>query len=107
MRKVSPPHKCLSIEYFGNISCFTGGLRNVYKLKEHTSNNSVMIAVAKESRHEIKYQERVGFHLETAKSQLRAFQFAKAFNQDIMEEFEDGEEDEIDIPEIKVLCTGK
>lgn len=66
-----------------------------------------MIAVAKESRHEIKYQERVGFHLETAKSQLRAFQFAKAFNQDIMEEFEDGEEDEIDIPEIKVLCTGK
>jgi hypothetical protein len=76
-------------------------------LKEYSStDNSVNIAVAKESRHEIKYQERIGFHLETAKCQLRAYQFAKAFNEDILEELEDGEvEDDIDIPTVKVLCT--
>jgi hypothetical protein len=70
-----------------------------------TKSNSVMIAVAKESRHKIQYKERVGFHLETAKCQLRAFQFAKAFNQDVLADIEEGEdEDEFDIPEVKVLC---
>jgi hypothetical protein len=88
------------------LSLFLGGLRNVYRMKELEANsNSVMIAVAKESRHEIQYKERVGFHLETAKCQFRAFQFAKAFNQDVLADIEEGEEeDEFDIPEVKVLC---
>jgi hypothetical protein len=69
------------------------------------NSNSVMVAVAKESRHEIQYKERVGFHLETAKCQFRAFQFAKAFNQDVLADIEEGEEeDDFDIPEVKVLC---
>ena len=51
-----------------------GGLRNVFRLKEYSSkDNSVMVAVAKESRHEIQYRERVGFHLETALCQVRLF----------------------------------
>ena len=83
-----------------------GGLRNVFRLKEYSSkDNSVMIAVAKESRHEIQYRERVGFHLETALCQIRAYQFGKAFNQEILEEIEDGDVDYDSIPTVKVLCT--
>ena len=36
--------------------------------------------VAKESRHDIKYQDRLRFHLETAKCQTQAANYAKAFN---------------------------
>jgi hypothetical protein len=48
-----------------------GGLRNVFRLKEYSSkDNTVLVVVARESRHDIKYQERLSFHLETAKFQL-------------------------------------
>jgi hypothetical protein len=34
-----------------------GGLRNVFRLKEYSSkDNTVLVAVARESRHDIKYQ---------------------------------------------------
>ena len=79
-----------------------GGLRNVFRLKEYSSkDNTVLVAVAKESRHDIKYQERLSFHLETAKCQLRAFQYARSFNNLVAEKV-DG--DAAATP-VKVLCT--
>ena len=53
-----------------------GGLRNVYRMKQSRNQQQV----AKESRHDIKYQERLKFHFETAKCQAKAQTYAKAFN---------------------------
>lgn len=69
-----------------------------------SENNAVQVGVAKESRHDIKYQERLSFHLETAMCQLRAFQYAKSFNKAISKKIEN----DVTLPtikEIKVLCT--
>lgn len=53
-----------------------GGLRNVYRMKQKNERRQV----AKESRHDIKYQDRLKFHLETAKCQAQAAVYAKQFN---------------------------
>jgi len=53
-----------------------GGLRNVYRMKQRKEPQQV----AKESRHDIKYQERLKFHVETSKCQAQAAKYAKAFN---------------------------
>lgn len=53
-----------------------GGLRNVYRMKQKGERRQV----AKESRHDIKYQKRLQFHLETAKCQAQAAIYAKQFN---------------------------
>ena len=53
-----------------------GGLRNVYRMKQKGEPRQV----AKESRHDIKYQDRLRFHLETAKCQAQAAVYAFAFN---------------------------
>ena len=57
-----------------------GGLRNVYQMTQISKRKQTRYQVAKESRHDIKYQERLKFHLETAKCQSRAAIYAKSFN---------------------------
>jgi hypothetical protein len=76
-----------------------GGLRNVYRMQQ-SSGELTLIAVAKESRHDIKYQERLKFHLETAICQLRASKYAKSFKQSLK-----NTKISQDIPPIKVLRT--
>jgi len=56
-----------------------GGLRNVYRMEQ----SSGLKKVAKESRHAVKYQERLKFHFETAKCQARARTYAKKFNKSL------------------------
>lgn len=55
-----------------------GGLRNVYRMQQKQTKQ-----VAKESRHDIKYNERLRFHLETVKCQNQASMFANHFNKRI------------------------
>lgn len=63
---------------------------------------NVFTAVAKESRHDIHYNERLKFHLETAINQLKAHKWAKKFQRAIRD-VDDSSENAI--PEIKVLRT--
>ena len=56
-----------------------GGLRNVYRMEENDGTKQV----AKESRHETHYNERLKFHVETVKCQEQAAIFAKSFNKKI------------------------
>jgi len=53
-----------------------GGLRNVYRMKQPGAYRQV----AKESRYDIRYQERLQFHIETSKCQVRAAEYVKQFN---------------------------
>ena len=53
-----------------------GGLRNVYKMKQGGESQQV----AKESRHDIQYSERLKFHVETARCQAQALVYANQFN---------------------------
>ena len=54
-----------------------GGLRNVYRMRQ----NYEARQVAKESRHDINYSERLKFHVEGCKCQAQATIYAMAFNQ--------------------------
>lgn len=56
-----------------------GGLRNVYRMQQSGERRQV----AKESRHDIKYQERLKFHIETARCMAKAKLYAKAFNKHV------------------------
>ena len=56
-----------------------GGLRNVYRMKQKGEQRQV----AKESRHDIKYSERLKFHLETVKCQEKALLYANFFNKKV------------------------
>eukprot|EP00548_Thalassiothrix_antarctica_P010836 CAMPEP_0194162792 /NCGR_PEP_ID=MMETSP0152-20130528/79685_1 /TAXON_ID=1049557 /ORGANISM="Thalassiothrix antarctica, Strain L6-D1" /LENGTH=251 /DNA_ID=CAMNT_0038872719 /DNA_START=651 /DNA_END=1402 /DNA_ORIENTATION=+ len=56
-----------------------GGLRNVYHMKQGLLRRQV----AKESRYDTKYQERLRFHTETSKCQARAMAYARQFNNKI------------------------
>ena len=77
-----------------------GGLRNVYGMKEyialdkphllkklrddnstHDAEGGPTLLVAKESRHEVPYAERLMFHLETAACQKRAMELANVWNE--------------------------
>ena len=60
-----------------------GGLRNVYRMRQE-SISGTLLQVAKESRHAIKYQERLKFHLETVKCQEQAASYANWFNNQIL-----------------------
>jgi len=53
-----------------------GGLRNVYHMKQWGEPRQV----AKESRYDTKYQERLRFHIETSSCQARASYYAHQFN---------------------------
>jgi len=53
-----------------------GGLRNVYRMKQESEAQQC----GKESRHDIKYQERLKFHLETVLCQTQASVHANFFN---------------------------
>ncbi|CAB9527897.1 Myosin heavy chain kinase [Seminavis robusta] len=53
-----------------------GGLRNVYKMRQPGEPPQV----AKESRHDVGYKERLRFHIETSKCQARALDYATKFN---------------------------
>lgn len=56
-----------------------GGLRNVYRMCEiHV--DGMKNLVCKESRHEVPYQERLKFHIETSSCQAQAQTFADQFN---------------------------
>ncbi|KAL7549164.1 hypothetical protein ACHAWF_012437, partial [Thalassiosira exigua] len=57
-----------------------GGLRNVYRMNQESEGQQV----AKESRHDIKYNERLKFHVETAKCQAQASLYASQFNNEII-----------------------
>ncbi|CAD7965772.1 unnamed protein product [Amoebophrya sp. A25] len=68
-----------------------GGLRNVYRMTEILENHSssfgksssgttIKKLVAKESRYEVPYAERLAFHLESSKCQERAISFAAQWN---------------------------
>jgi hypothetical protein len=56
-----------------------GGLRNVYRMTQAGSKKGQR-QVAKESRHEVGYSERLRFHIETSKCQARAETYANKFN---------------------------
>ncbi|KAL3778288.1 hypothetical protein ACHAWO_006856 [Cyclotella atomus] len=80
-----------------------GGLRNVYRMKQSsTEANNAELAVAKESRHDIKYNERLKFHVETATNQLRAYKYAKSFRSALASK---GADEENSVPPISVLKT--
>ena len=53
-----------------------GGLRNVYRLRQ----SGIPRQVAKESRHDISYRERLRFHVQSQKCQDKAIFYATAFN---------------------------
>eukprot|EP00929_Paragymnodinium_shiwhaense_P113423 TRINITY_DN81718_c0_g1_i1.p1 TRINITY_DN81718_c0_g1~~TRINITY_DN81718_c0_g1_i1.p1 ORF type:complete len:627 (+),score=89.74 TRINITY_DN81718_c0_g1_i1:53-1933(+) len=60
-----------------------GGLRNVYRMTEIVTSAEGIIQnslVAKESRYELPYEERLRFHIETSKCQTRAQELATEFN---------------------------
>merc|ERR550539_173477 len=59
-----------------------GGLRNVYKMLEFNILSTCVATekVAKESRHEVPYSERLKFHIEATKCQKRAQELAEQFN---------------------------
>ena len=66
-----------------------GGLRNVYRLKEIVKEPLLgeqkrpKALVAKESRHHVKYQDRLRFHVETLSCQAKASIYAKEFNREL------------------------
>lgn len=83
------------------LTLITGGLRNVYRMRQSSlETNQIQTAVAKESRHDIHYNERLKFHLETATNQLQAHKYAKSFQRSL-----EAVEDAHNIPPIKVLRT--
>jgi len=59
-----------------------GGLRNVYRMtmKDDGGRFGTTSFVAKESRHDVGYRERLRFHIETSKCHIRADEYAKKFN---------------------------
>jgi hypothetical protein len=59
-------------------------------------------SVAKESRHDIKYNERLKFHVEAATNQLRAYKYAKSFRNMVHIK---GAENDLTLPPISVLQT--
>jgi hypothetical protein len=67
-----------------------------------TEANNAELAVAKESRHDIKYNERLKFHVETATNQLRAYKYAKSFCSALASK---GADEENSVPPISVLKT--
>lgn len=69
-----------------------GGLRNVYYMKQ----KGVCRQVAKESRYNTTYQERLQFHAESSKCQFQASNYAKIFNAKLKNK---------KIPKITVLST--
>ncbi|CAD7928540.1 unnamed protein product [Amoebophrya sp. A120] len=56
-----------------------GGIRNVYKMRVVQPNGGAIHMVAKESRHEGEYAERLRFHAETSKCQGRAIVLSTDF----------------------------
>ena len=59
-----------------------GGLRNVYHMTQQPHNGQPQRKlVAKESRHEVQYNERLAFHRETFECQRRAAELAAQFNE--------------------------
>ena len=77
-----------------------GGLRNVYRMKQQGEQRQV----AKESRHDIKYNERLKFHLETVKCQEKALLYANFFNQKIKNLRNSQQQCSLaDVPRINVL----
>jgi len=82
-----------------------GGLRNVYRMKQKLEQRQV----AKESRHDIKYSERLKFHLETVKCQAQAMLYASYFNKRIKitmkKTYKQGQQPHslADVPRIDVL----
>jgi len=52
-----------------------GGLRNVYRMQQRKA----PLQVAKESRHDVGYRERLRFHIETSQCQARADKYARRF----------------------------
>lgn len=59
-----------------------GGIRNVYKMTEISSGDQLRTAlVAKESRYEVPFKQRLAFHIETSKCQTRAAELAATFNE--------------------------
>lgn len=65
-----------------------------------SESGGAQLAVAKESRHDIKYNERLKFHVETATNQLRAYKYAKSFRQATA-----AVDDVLTVPPIQVLKT--
>lgn len=62
-----------------------GGLRNVYRMMEKNllgalQGNPYRELVAKESRHEVQYKDRLRFHCETLRCQFIALELAKKFS---------------------------
>lgn len=57
-----------------------GGLRNVFRMEEILKEGRSTTLVAKESRHQVMYRERLRFHIETSSCQTRASSYAVAFN---------------------------
>lgn len=57
-----------------------GGLRNVYRMTQQGEQRQV----AKESRHDIRYNERLKFHMETVKCQAQASIYASSFNSKVL-----------------------
>lgn len=57
-----------------------GGLRNVFRMEEILKKGKFKALVAKESRHQVKYQDRLRFHIETSSCHARASVYAAAFN---------------------------
>ena len=61
-----------------------GGLRNVYRMQQALGPRQV----AKESRHDVGYSERLRFHIETSKCQARAKTHVRKFNKRMKCSFE-------------------
>ena len=57
-----------------------GGMRNVYRMCNTKKNQQL---VAKESRHDVGYKERLRFHIETAKCQMKASKYVAQFKSKI------------------------
>ncbi|CAB9524585.1 Myosin heavy chain kinase [Seminavis robusta] len=73
-----------------------GGLRNVYRMQQPGEPPQV----AKESRHNVAYNERLRFHIETSKCQARALDYATKFNNKLRR---DKELRKAGVPTIQVL----
>ena len=56
-----------------------GGLRNVFRMTEARASGLAAL-VGKESRHEVHYNERLRFHLETSRCQAQAADYGNKFN---------------------------
>lgn len=72
-----------------------GGLRNVFRMEEIGPAGCHGL-VGKESRHEVRYAERLQFHLESSRCQAKAAEFAKFFNT---------ANGSTDVSPIEVLCA--